>query len=209
MNTKDKILTVMSVTAVFCLLFFLFFIDNFFPSPDVEINTGDIQLVDADFDTSLGTNPGAPVEIIEFSDFTCPFCADASGIVEEILAEYGDNVNFVFKHFPVHQESLKAAEASECAREQEMFVEYHYMLFGGYGIDEESLILYAEKVGLDTDEFAECLESGDKEGKVQADMNEGVLNGVRGTPTFFINSKMLPGYIEYPVMKSLIEKELE
>lgn len=161
----------------------------------------------------------AEVTIIEYSDFECPFCArfysDTLPQIEENYIETG-KVKFVYKHFPlsIHPNADDAAEATECAGAQGAFYDMHDRLF-----DEQSswaresnptdtFVGYAEDIGLDTNEFRSCLESGEYADKVQADFQEGSEAGVRGTPAFFINGRMLSGAQPYAAFEEAIEAAL-
>jgi protein-disulfide isomerase len=154
----------------------------------------------------------AAVTIIEYSDFQCPYCANAVPILSQIKAEYGDSVRFVFKDFPLsfHQNAQKAAEAGQCANDQGMFWELHDKMFANQGsIDVGSIKGYAASLGLDTSQFNACLDSGKYASEVQQDFSEGKAAGVSGTPTFFINGKKIVGAQPFSAFKQIIEQELE
>lgn len=163
-----------------------------------------------DTDSGQDTMTDAEIVIVEYSDFQCPFCARAYPTVNQILEEYGDKVEFVYKHFPLSNHPLapKAAEASECARDQGMFKEYHDKLFDTQQLEVTSLKKHAADLGLDTAEFNECLDSGEKADLVAADFREGQQKGVRGTPTFFINDYPVVGAQPYANFKAVIDKAL-
>lgn len=157
----------------------------------------------------------AKVTIVEYSDFQCPFCSSAYPTVKQILQEYGDDVKFYYKHFPLsfHQNAMKAAEAYECALDQGRQWEYHDVLFqnsqgDGTGLNLPDLKKYAADLGLDTAKFNSCLDSGQKVATVQADTAEGSQNGVSGTPTFFINGEAVVGAQPYPAFKAVIDRKL-
>src|SRR3989344_1465930 len=136
------------------------------------------------------------VEIIEFSDFQCPACGAAYEEVKKLMEQKGDKIRFTYKHFPLtsHPYAYKAAEASECAADQGKFWEYHDKLFDNQrSITKENLIKFAESLGLDSDSFKKCLESGAMSSRVEADMSEGFGKIVGATPTFFINGKKFEG----------------
>ncbi|MFH2020998.1 MAG: DsbA family protein [archaeon] len=149
----------------------------------------------------------AKITIEEFSDFECPFCARAYPTVNQILDEYGSDVKVVYKHFPLsfHPLAQKAAEASECARDQGKFEEYHNILFESREMDIDSLKKHAADLGLDVAKFSTCLDSGAKVDKVKADFTEGQQRGVSGTPTFFINGQSLVGAQPYANFKTVID----
>jgi protein-disulfide isomerase len=154
----------------------------------------------------------APVTIIEYSDFQCPFCARAVPVLDQIKATYGDSVKFVFKDFPLgfHEFAQKAAEAGQCANDQGKFWELHDTMFANQGrIDVGSIKGYAANIGLNTEQFNACLDSGKYASEVQQDFNEGKVAGVSGTPTFFINGKKIVGAQPFSAFEQIIEQELE
>jgi len=154
----------------------------------------------------------AQVTIEEFSDFQGPFSGRFySQTLPLIENEYGNNVELEYKHFVLqfHQYAQKAAEASECARDQGKFREYHNILFENQNaLNSEDLQEYAIKLDLNKEEFNECLLSGEKEDRVASDFEEGQERGVSGTPTFFINSKKIVGDQPFSVFKEIIDQEL-
>ena len=154
----------------------------------------------------------APVTIVEFSDFQCPFCTRAVGTVEQVMQAYPDKVRLVFRHFPLemHKEAPKAAEAAMCANEQGKFWEYHDTLFQNQqALSVENLKTYAGNLKLDEKKFAECLDSGRMAAVVKADMEAGSKVGVTGTPAFFINGVMLSGAQPFEEFKKVIDEELQ
>ncbi len=172
----------------------------------------EIVNVSADDDPYFGPD-NAKVVIVEFSDYTCPYCAKFANEVEpKIEQNYGDKVKFVFRDFPVHGEvAYKAAEAAECAGEQGKYWEYHRMLYKNQRewISNTSLLYsYAEQLGLDVSAFKSCLDSGKYKEEVKKDLQDGIKYGVTGTPTFFINGKKYVGYMPYEQFAKLIDEEL-
>jgi protein-disulfide isomerase len=155
---------------------------------------------------------GAPVTIVEFSDFQCPFCSRAIGTVEEVLKAYPDKVRLVFRQFPLefHKQAPKAAEAALCANEQGKFWQMHDTLFANQKeLEVPKLKEYAKKVGLDSAKFDKCLDSGEKAAAVQADQADGQKAGVNGTPAFFINGILLSGAQPFDEFKNVIDDELK
>ena len=137
-------------------------------------------------------NPKAKVQIVEFSDFQCPFCSRVGKPLKEVQAHYGKDAVVAFKHFPLsfHKEAMDAPIASECAAEQGKFWEFHDTLFTHQKELQQKLFeSYADKVGLNSDKFEECMESGKYKAKVEADMAEARKAQVRGTRTIFINGR--------------------
>ena len=156
----------------------------------------------------------APVTIVEFSDFQCPYCAkfyfETFGQVYEKYIKSG-KVRFAYRHFPLsfHENAQKAAEASECAREQNKFWEYADKLFASQkSLGTESLKKYAADLGLDAKKFNECLDSGKAAPLVQADLSDGLEMGVSGTPAFLINEKLISGAQPFSAFENAIEQEL-
>ncbi|MFQ6136552.1 MAG: DsbA family protein [Candidatus Hydrothermarchaeales archaeon] len=164
-----------------------------------------------DDDPSKGPED-APVIIVEFSDFQCPFCAKASLVVEEIVDTYRDKVRLVYRDFPlssIHPNAQKAAEAAECANDQGKFWEYHDTIFANQGrLGVNSLKQYAKDLDLDTDQFDQCLDSGRYEAEVKKDLQDGIKLGVTSTPTFFINGKKIVGAQPFSTFEQVIEREL-
>lgn len=169
--------------------------------------------VSADDDAVKGS-PNAPVTIIEFSDFECPFC---TRFYQQTLPSIEKNyintgkVKFVYRDFPLgfHANAQKAAEAAECAAEQGKFWEMHNKIFDGGELGVATLKQYATELGLDTSAFSECLDSGQMTSEVQKDFNDGKNYGVSGTPTFFINGIEIVGAQPYSVFEQAIEQEVE
>ena len=165
-------------------------------------------------DDPVEGSENAPVTLIEFSDFECPFCGR---FFQQTLPQIEENyiktgkVRHVFRDFPLtfHQYAQKAAEASECADEQGKFWEYHDKLFENQNaLDTGSLKQYAKDLGLDTAKFNSCLDSGKMTSEVQKDFSDGAQSGVSGTPTFFINGIQIVGAQPYSAFEQLIEQEL-
>lgn len=148
-------------------------------------------------------NSQATIQIVEFGDFQCPFCKEASIIVRSIMNEYADDVLFVYRDFPVadlHPDAEKAAEAGECANDQDKFWAMHDKLFENQNaLSVADLKNYAVQVGLNTDTFNSCLDSGINAIEVAKDLQDGVELGKNlptlGTPLFIINGYPIPGVI--------------
>jgi protein-disulfide isomerase len=139
----------------------------------------------------------APVTLIEYGDFECPYCGRAEPIVESVRRHMGDNMRFVYRHFPLaeaHPHAQHAAEASEAAGAQGKFWEMHDILYANQrALENEDLITYAAKLGVDTERFLSELAAGAFTRKVRDDFRGGVRSGVNGTPTFFINGYRYDG----------------
>jgi protein-disulfide isomerase len=153
----------------------------------------------------------APVVIVEFSDFECPFCKKAEPTVKKVLDEYAGKVRLVYREFPLsgHAHAPKASEAALCAKDQGKYWEMHEKLFENQtAIEVPSLKEYAKALGLDTAKFDECLDKGAKAKDVEADLEAGKKVGVTGTPAFFVNGRPLSGAVPFERFKEVIDAEL-
>jgi protein-disulfide isomerase len=165
-------------------------------------------------------DPDAPVTIVDFSDFQCPFCRrHFEQTLPQIVKNYVETgqVRYVYKDFPlytIHPQAQKAAEAAECAGEQGQYWLMHARIFRGQDewsqqTDSVSVLKgYAAELGLDTGQFDACLDSGRFAANVQADAAEGVAAGVNSTPSFFINGRPLSGALPFSEFQRVIEEEL-
>lgn len=171
-----------------------------------NIKTIDRQLVETKDDPFWG-KPDAPIVIVEFSDFECPFCKQEFPILRELSLKYPDLLKFIYRDFLGHENSQKAAEAAQCANEQDKFLMYHDKLFLNQGnLDVASLKIYARQIGIsDINQFDQCLDSGKFELEVKQDYKEGVELGVEGTPTFFVNGIKVAGAIPKERWEQIIE----
>lgn len=155
----------------------------------------------------------APVVIEEFSDFQCPFCRRfAIQTLPKIKETYGDKVRFIYRDFPIssiHPQAQKAAEAGQCAYEQGKFWEFHDMVFENQdAIAVPDLKGYAEQLGLDMNQFNECLDSGKYTREVALDRQDGNRAGVTGTPGFLINGLLVIGAQPFEQFQAVIEQAL-
>ena len=154
----------------------------------------------------------APVTIVEYSDFQCPFCQRVMPTLKQIRSQYGDKVRLVWKDYPltqVHPQAFVAAQAGNCAREQGKFWELHDQLFANQqALQPDNLKKYAAAVGIDAAKFSACLDSAKYESQVQASMAKGSTLGVQSTPTVFINGRMVSGAQPIEVFQALIDEEL-
>jgi protein-disulfide isomerase len=150
----------------------------------------------SDRDHIAGTDD-APVTLVEYGDYECPYCGMAYPVVKRARQALGDELRFVFRNFPLaeaHPHARLAAEAAEAAGAQEKFWEMHDTLFEHQdALETEDLASYAEAVGLDLARFARELEDGTYAKRVRDDFRSGVKSGVNGTPTFFINGVRYDG----------------
>ena len=154
----------------------------------------------------------APVTIVEFSDFQCPFCKQVVPTLTQVLSRYGEKVKLVFRDFPIdslHPQARKAAEAARCAQDQGKFWDYHDALFANASkLGPEQLKTDAQQVGLDLPSFERCLASGTHAAAVQKSVDEGMRLGVTGTPAFFINGELVSGAQPVESFARVIEREL-
>ncbi len=166
-------------------------------------------------------DPNAPITIVEFSDYQCPFCLRYfNDTLEQIKKNYVDTgkVFYVFKDFPItqiHPQAPKAAEAAECAGDQGRYWEMHDSIFRGqqaeWNQNPDAVAIfkgYAQALGLDMVAFNACLDSGKYTDEVAADLDEGLRAGVTGTPSFFINGQMISGAQPFEAFQQVIEKQL-
>ena len=151
------------------------------PSAPAPTPTGEVTPVDPDVDHIRG-DADATISIIEYSDFECPFCQRHHPTMKQVLDEVSD-VNWVYRHYPLsfHPNAQPAAIASECAADQDMFWEFADIVFEK-GSAPSAYAGYAAEIGLDTAEFANCLEDNDHLTKINDQMAKGTAAGVRGTP---------------------------
>lgn len=152
----------------------------------------------------------APVTIVEFSDFECPYCQQATATLSELLARYPDQIRFIYKDFPLpnHPHAFKAAEAGHCAHEQGKFWEFHDQLFASQALDVESLKGHADELGLDGEAFAACLDDARHAESVNEDMLTGRSYGASSTPTLFINGRPVFGAMPLDVFDEIVQEEL-
>jgi protein-disulfide isomerase len=153
----------------------------------------------------------APITIIEFSDFQCPFCGRVTPTLDKLRAAYPDQIRIVFKDFPLpnHQEAPKASEAAHCANDQGKYWEMHDRLFANQqALGVPALKQHAAALGLDAAKFDECLDSGKYADIVQADLEEGQKLGIQSTPTFFVNGRPVVGAQPYEYFDAVVKEEL-
>ncbi len=155
----------------------------------------------------------APVTVVEFSDFQCPFCSRAAPVLKQLRERYPEQVRVVYRHFPldsIHPQARPAAEASMCAGEQDRFWEFHDLLFANpKALSDEQLAGYAEQLELDAEAFQACVAEGRFRDAVQLDLDDGRRAGVTGTPSFFVNGRMLGGALPLEEFVKVIESELQ
>jgi protein-disulfide isomerase len=172
--------------------------------------------ISADDDPFVG-DENAPVTIIEFSDFECPYCSrHVRDVYPQIKEKYIDTgkVKYVFRDFPLgfHKNAVPASVAANCAREQsndQKYFEFHDKLFENQkDLNKDAFKEYANELGLNSQDFEKCLEKNDIS-EIKADMDDAKKYGITGTPVFFINGWQIKGAFPFSAFEELIEKELE
>jgi protein-disulfide isomerase len=154
----------------------------------------------------------APITIVEFSDYQCPFCRRwHDEVYEPLLAAYPGKIKFVYRHLPltsIHPDAFPAAEAAMCAGEQDSYWQFHEKLFSTESLGRNNFVQYARDLGLDVQAFEACVDERKYQEQVQADVDFAVDLGVRSTPTFFINGLAIVGAQPLEVFQQVIDKEL-
>jgi len=167
--------------------------------------------VKTDGHPSIGPD-NAPVKLVLFSDFECPYCRDLSDTLMEIAIDYGDKLQIVFRQFPltsIHANAQRAAEASLCAHDQGRFWEMHNILFENQReLTEENILAKIKLLELDAEKFRECLVSGRRKPEIREDIRAGNAAGADSTPTMFINGLYISGGQPYSAIAAVINKEL-
>src|SRR5215831_2484672 len=146
----------------------------------------------------------APIELIEFSDFQCPYCLRAHPVVKQVLSTYGDKIRFVYRNYPLpnHPNARPAAEAAQCAAEQGKFWAYHDRLFADQSkLANDDLKRTAAELGMNAGQFNACFDTHKYQARIEADVRAGNEAGVSGTPAFYINGRMLTGAQPFEVFK--------
>jgi protein-disulfide isomerase len=153
----------------------------------------------------------APVTIVEFADYQCPYCAQEEPILQRLLRDYESRIRLVFHDYPVgHPHSMELAQAARCAGEQGGFWAMHDFLFKrAETVDIGRLAQYASGLGLDGEALDACVKSGRYRKSVEADAAAAQKAGVRGTPTFFVNGKRLDGWQTYNQLAGTVDAALE
>lgn len=154
----------------------------------------------------------APITIVEFSDFECPFCRRFHAqTYDALLKAYPGQIRFVYRNLPltsIHPNAMSAAVASLCANDQDRYWEYHNMLFSSENLNTATYLQYAADLGLDTEAFSACLSSGKFDEFINEDMKFAYNLGVQSTPTFFINGLAIVGAQPLANFQQIIDKEL-
>lgn len=179
----------------------------------VNLKPPPVLRVEVSVDGALFKGPAnAPVTIVEFSDFHCPFCQRVLPTLAQIGSQYGETVKLVFRDFPIeslHPGATKAHEAARCANDQGKFWVYHDKLFASPPNSSPEIFKgFAKDLGLDVTGFETCFDSGKYRAAVKKDIEEGQRVGVTGTPAFFINGRLLSGAQPIEAFTRVIDDEL-
>jgi protein-disulfide isomerase len=182
------------------------------PGEDQQI-LKDIAEIKAEAEnTTEATAPKTVVKIVEYFDFSCSHCRQASFVLERLKAEFGDQLEIEAKHFLVYPQSQPVAEAAECAREQGKFEAFHDTFFrDSYGkTSMDDIEAVAKTISLDIEQLQACMQSGSKKAILKKYDTEAQSRGVRGTPFFVINNKtQIPGILPEPKFREIIQDLLE
>jgi protein-disulfide isomerase len=163
-------------------------------------------------DGEPGTENNAPLSIVGFFDFRCPYSIEVSSTLRELQKIYGEKVNFVFRNFPVialHPDAMLLAQAGECAHLQKKFWPMYDKIFANKNdaeITKDDLKLYAAQIGLDENEFIKCLFSDQSKSLILEDVSDAEALGVRGTPTWFLNNQKIEGVLKREDFQKIIDK---
>lgn len=184
-------------------------------APEAVVPTEEPQYIRYDIPTegfpSLGPD-NAPITIVEFSDFQCPYCRRFhEDTYKQLLDAYPEQIRFVYRNLPltsIHPDAMDAAIASLCANNQDAYWDYHNKLFSSDALGEDVYIEYATDLALDVEQFTACLSSGEFDDFIQQDMDFSLNLGVQSTPTFFINGLAIVGAQPITAFQQIIDKEL-
>jgi protein-disulfide isomerase len=155
--------------------------------------------------------PGAPLELVMFSDFQCPYCRTAQNVVRGVRGRLGERLLFAFRHCPItdkHRFAQAAAEASEAAAAQGHFWEYHDALYVAQArLSDQELLAIADRLGLDADRLAQEVADGRWRERVARDVRSAIASGVPGTPTFFVNGQRHDDAYDAEVLEAALEAD--
>lgn len=170
--------------------------------PAVEVDTGGRP--------SLGGDAAAPVTLVEFSDYECPYCKRTEPLIRQILEIYGDQVRFVYRDFPLkmHRNARPASLAARCAEDQDAFWLYHERLMESSKLNEEVYRRIADGLSLDRAAFDDCLAAESFTAAIDRDIADGKSAGVSSTPVFFVNGRRISGAKPLATFRELIDAEL-
>ncbi len=160
-------------------------------------------------DDHIQGNINAPITLVEYGDFQCPYCGAAFPIIKEVQNNFGDQLRFVFRHFPlseVHEFAKAAASTAEFAGTYHKFWEMHDEIYENQDmLSEEMLTQLADSMGLNSKELLKAIKNNKFESKIQKDFMGGVRSGVNGTPSLFINDHRYSGSVDFDSIVQAIE----
>jgi protein-disulfide isomerase len=214
-SKKDiiKWLTIFNSAAILVIVAFLGYMYFFMTprnQPSRDSDQARVNHVDMGPILEGATYTGAlnpKVNIVIFNSFTCGYCRKSSPVLNQVLKKYPDKVRLVYRHFIRNEVDLAAANAAECAGEQNKFWQMHDQIFGD-STNEFNYKLYAQNIGINVDQFNKCQASNKYTNKARADSEMGQQLGVQGTPTFVINGEVLVGYRPFEAFDALVKKDL-
>lgn len=184
------------------------------PAPPARPTEDPNKVYKINIGTTYGNTKGpddAAVTIMEFSDFQCPFCSQAAGLVKQVVEAYPNDVRVVYKNYPLpfHKQAMPAAKAAVAAGKQGKFWQMHDKLFENYRtLSDEAYAKFAEEIGIDVAKFKTDMASDEVQKLVDQDMKDATAAEVRGTPTFYINGKKPQGR-SFDLYKSIIDQQLK
>lgn len=151
----------------------------------------------------------APITIVEFGDFQCPFCKASFPVIRQVMSAYPDQIQLVYRHFPlksIHPLADELAHASMCAHEQGKFWSFHDRIFQFQdSITKDNILDNAQAIGLNLNTFNECQRSDKWEDEIQKDLAEIIQRGGRGTPSWIVNGQLIQGYLQFDTWEQIIE----
>ena len=155
--------------------------------------------------------PDAPVTIVEYADYECPYCQQIQPALDRLETEFKGKISFAYKDvpLPMHPHAQKAAEAAHCAGVQGKYWEYHDVLYKTKKLDVADLKEHARSLQLDGGTFDKCLNSGEQAERVKAQLTEGQSLGLQGTPSFFINGRVFSGVLSFEQLSAVVMEELQ
>jgi len=166
--------------------------------------------VDVEHAASVEGRSDAPVQVVEFADYQCPYCQKVNPDLNKLIADFNGKVSVIYKDFPLpmHPHAEKAAEAARCAGQQGKFWEYHNLLFSDKKLEIPDLKQEAKTLNLDSAKFENCLDTGAEATNVKKDQDEGTKLGLSGTPSFFVNGHFFSGAVDYATLHQMVVQQL-
>jgi protein-disulfide isomerase len=161
--------------------------------------------------TSVRGPAGAPLVLVEYADYECPYCQQVQPTLDQLEAAFKGKIAFAYKDLPLpmHPHAQKAAEASQCAGLQGKYWEYHDLLLKTKGLEVPQLKAGARQLGLEPAAFDKCLDNGERAEAIKSVQDEAQKLGLQGTPSFFLNGRLFSGNLSYDQMRQLLEDELK